>query len=295
MTEVPANRKRKVRDGDLLDESESESRPTTRTRRDVVREIDERLLDLLFRPIPEPEPFALLTPANDAMRKLLNDHWLEKKEEPEIQVVCGPMLIPNAVWRRVVCEWRDAQKEQRAPVRVDVSAQLEVFPIPKDDPRVALRGAKGVRATADIAPGSVLVWYGGLLMTAQTPCGGPANAWALDTYGYHSSARDLDGETQLTVSAVGDHGGMGKFVNDARVDMNTPAPERVNAAFAELTINGHLPFVSIYATKRINKGDEVLVDYGDAYWSTFQARHKEHVRICDAALAIRKLLRRMQD
>lgn len=256
---------------------------------DVAREIDQRLLRLLFVPVPKPEPYALLTPVNDAMRTLLQKHLVEAKTL-SIEVVQAPSGATNT-WQRIVAEWRDAQKQRRPPRNVDASAHLETFVIANEDPRVALRGETAVRATRRIAAGTVLLWYGGLLMTAQTPCGGLARLWSLDAYGYHTSAHDVDGTTQLSVAAIEEHGGIAKYINDARIDVSKRSPERENAAFGELVVNKHVPFVFVYATKDIAAGAEILVNYGAPYWSTFASRRAEHIRVCDEAVAIRKLLR----
>lgn len=66
----------------------------------------------------------------------------------------------------------------------------------------------------------------------------------------------------------------------------SPFPRRSG----ELTVNKHLPFIFLFSTKTIDKGEEVLIDYGSLYWKLFHARLEAHKQMCQRAFEMRTLL-----
>jgi len=252
---------------------------------DAMEKLDQMLVNMLFPPLPKPEPFALMTPGNDTIQSLLKTHFLESKTL-EIKLVDGQYVPLNTI-----AEIRNAQVEKRAPVNVDVSSKLEIFTIPPSDPRVALRGERGIRVRAGqrVSAKDCLFWYGGLLTHTVVPIAGTGRRWLSDAYGFDTHAVDANGH-HLTITALEQHGNMSKYVNDCRLTIDSQDIRRVNAAWGEVCVNGHVPLVFMFALADLAEGTEVLIDYGQQYWALYQERLAAHERVCAEAVAMRSLI-----
>jgi hypothetical protein len=120
------------------DMSEPAAKRVKTAQEDTNRQVDRLLMEMLFPPVPKPEPFALMTPMHDSMRTWIKTNFLENKNL-EVALVSVPKGLPEGASLLAVREWRDAQREGRPPKNVDASDKLQVFVIPDTDPRVGLR------------------------------------------------------------------------------------------------------------------------------------------------------------
>lgn len=109
----------------------------------------------------------------------------------------------------------------------------------------------GVFAGEPIAPGALVAEYAAV---ARPPDGGTARAF--DGYGLHYG-ESLGGES-LDLSAL-HYGNVGRFFNhDAELQ---------NADLVGCAADGGLFRVVVVSLRAIPEGDQVLVDYGRAYWA----------------------------
>jgi len=207
------------------------------------------------------------TPSGQLPRKLTrqrncnDDRWevdveFEGLRGPEavraLERRCGFRYAATAVFLRAR-DLRDRQLLFSTPsprasdlgVDADLAARrvapLEVKSVPQ------VRGF-GLFARDDVPAGSFVAEYAGLVAPSK-------NDRAFDGYAL-DYAQALDGTT-LRISAR-DFGSVARFVNHD--------PERPNAAVVAATPPSGLRRVLIITTSPIRRGDQILVDYGPAYW-----------------------------
>eukprot|EP00667_Euglena_gracilis_P023598 EG_transcript_26749 len=170
-----------------------------------------------------------------------------------------------------------------------IPAFLEVRQIPEDDPRTELRGQFGVFATDAIPAYSVIghykSWAGSEDEYYRQPVS-PLHWIHFDSYCYMSEGTVLvNGRQQplyYSAYAVGNHT---QFINDCRFDpfSVSVSPQRspLNCAFAEVLRHGRL-YVIVLSVRPVAPGEELLLDYSDAYWDAIRADRKRWETCRDA-------------
>lgn len=120
-------------------------------------------------------------------------------------------------------------------------------------------------AAERIRPGSPIALYlGDLSLAEDAACGGAGN-----TYLYELSPAELEKRGFHGARLVVDArrcGGEARFINDKWAPGGLP-PRKPNC-FVELVFDGHAKefLLVVFASARIRKGEEVIVDYGPDYW-----------------------------
>ncbi|MDE2099760.1 MAG: hypothetical protein KGL39_21080 [Patescibacteria group bacterium] len=240
---------------------------------------------LLYRNLPNPDPYALYIPATPEIAAILRDRFLTAATLDVAVVKGNKAPAKGGTWAAVVAEIRAAWQARRPRQAFGAEAHLAVRQIPPDDPRPALRGARGVYAAADIAPGLITVYSGYLGQNLRDHVG-LLQRLDFDRYAVTTTTRDPGG-SEYVVSTCGDrYLTTAALINDYRVTFDKKDdPSRANVRWGELVVNLVVPVITIYAPKKIPKGAELLIDYGDTYFQTLQERHADHAyhaKIADA-------------
>lgn len=203
-------------------------------------------------------------------------------------LVRGPAVFGDTQWEAA---WIDILRHEftRGPCQSQSALHVptEVFIIPDTDPRVALRGKRGLRVTADGKRHQLIGPYGGLLVfDEESALFGPLRKLEFSTYSV-SFGTMVDGRRLLCTSA-GDSGRNTKFINAYQRDptrtYGSVAEEkadkkRQNCACCELIVNDQWPVMFAFLTRAVTAGTELLIDYGPEYWPNMQSAINE-----DAAL-----------
>lgn len=109
----------------------------------------------------------------------------------------------------------------------------------------------GVWASSDLTKNRIICTYAGTLITAEE----------LDKQHDQVYGLDLGDVFEYLHVDASSTGSLGRFVNGAL------PPTIANAAYqVRWDRNTGLPVVFLVATRNINTGEEILVDYGDTYW-----------------------------
>ena len=153
---------------------------------------------------------------------------------------------------------------------------LETRRIPEGDPRPGLIGQLGVYCRVNVPAWSVVGRYAGV-MCFESEVGQYAGLLALtdwESYGYTISSlvQDNEEEDGLVISGIDnrqDFGSIGKYVNDFR-----NSSKQANVEFVEV-IRGGFPYVFLVSTTKITAGEELLLDYGQAYWDAFVSSRRK--------------------
>lgn len=142
--------------------------------------------------------------------------------------------------------------------------------VPADDPRLALRGQRMLVADRPIAAHECVGVYGGALSTEPEFALKYGDRFATRAEHERYVFRVYFDDVTLVIDpwpAAGDARLMA--MNDCRL---APAPalpkaarDRQNVHFKCLFLEG-FPFVVAVATRRVDAGDELLVDYGAEFW-----------------------------
>jgi TPR repeat protein len=144
---------------------------------------------------------------------------------------------------------------------------LEVFELTPDHPAAGVGGARGVRVRLDaeraLKMGETVMYYGG-----HVRCG--LHDGQCDPSDYPCP---LNLEQQKSTDPVVDAmylGSLARFLNDAR---GGARESNCQTQFDTVRIGGSLVVcVAIRTLRVIHAGEELLIDYGDAYWAAKELR-----------------------
>ena len=124
-----------------------------------------------------------------------------------------------------------------------------------------LHGQFGIFASKNIKIGQELVIYTGKYVSQRE-----FNTIKKEDLDYVYRI-EPDDEKATTWFIVPNGKGLAEFVNDGRRTTSRGVKKYNNGKFVEKYWHG-FPIVTIEATKRIKKNDQIFVDYGDAYWKS---------------------------
>ena len=148
------------------------------------------------------------------------------------------------------------------------------FTIGETDPRVGLRGQKGLKAVKNITKGEILALYPGHLVSRRAVNKG--HPYLLNTNIGLENMRELQ---ILPKEIPGDAFSLGApahLVNASTtygvfepLEVSEKLEALTNVTFASILFKGHyVPFRCVIAIKEIEVDQEFLVDYGKDYWET---------------------------
>ncbi|KAK9816548.1 hypothetical protein WJX72_001809 [[Myrmecia] bisecta] len=183
-------------------------------------------------------------------------------------------------------QWLDA-----LPADLPVGNSVEVFRIPPDDPRqgLAASGGLGLRATRPLAVGTILGPYRGHVLfqsefnqrkrdpSPQWEQGVFAFREQMESFGADISVADdisphckaLAKVENLTISAFM-YGNETCLINDPRRSPLQNPCEKVAARAVNVELQpvliGSWPFLFAVVSRAVRAGQELLLDYGQAYW-----------------------------
>lgn len=277
-----AHKKQKL---DIVKEEKKQEETQGTADKQALTRIDGLLSNLFNRTLPAPSPFAVFTPLSPQITELLKSRFLDAPQL-DVQLVKGQQLPANGpTWHETVEEMRAAELQQREiKAGFDARGKLEVKAIAAGDPR-GMEGELGlfVREGCELKQYELIGFYQGLLgYEYQTHCG-LAQDFEFNAYSTTPLSRSPEGRL-FVISSPGAHGNFTKRANDYRINpVQRPDSEQdaklINAHWGELLINGAVPLPFFYARKRIGPGEQVLVDYGRAYWDAAADRSAEHERV----------------
>jgi hypothetical protein len=171
---------------------------------------------------------------------------------PKLPPVKSPRMWPkDVIYYNGVCAWKpDGSFAGVHMFNVPVSESIELFPS---------RYGTGVRANAPIPKGTTIGLYGSEVYNTKSRVGDDRDFDEFNTYvmdsGYISNdAKYFGNET--------------RFINDYR----GMAPKE-NVVMGDCVyIHDWITARPIVTTKRIEAGEELFLDYGQAYWDFFKMR-----------------------
>lgn len=122
-----------------------------------------------------------------------------------------------------------------------------------------LKGQRGVFANDNIDKYKTIAFYEGKILKKNAQC----NGYTMNMQ-YERSIYAID-------PLIDNSGNISIYINDYRdniVNLYDPINDisKINCSFLWIIIDKK-PYTIIIATRKIKKDDELLVDYGDDYWS----------------------------
>ena len=263
----------------------------------IAQRLEEMHSEMANKPLPERSTTTLYTysPGVKALmkttKKLGSDETI-----PETRVLCDDPTYHTILFKYdktftkcvfvpmedAIKEWiaaRKGQRDIRAPFNA-LYTKTEVKTITGRDPRKALRGSKGLF----VRPRKTLEWkefigfYEGWCTEDDTHSEliGTMQSVAFNEYAMGPDTKFVN--KQLAISAMGDFGNDTRFANDRRNFTDRSKDLKVNAKFFEIIYQG-MPYIALIALGHIGEGEEIIVDYEDAYWETMDmVRTKQTVQ-----------------
>ncbi|WP_342265567.1 hypothetical protein [Cardinium endosymbiont of Philonthus spinipes] len=154
---------------------------------------------------------------------------------------------------------------------------LEVQRVSNDDPRKSLHGQDKVVAKKKIIKGTILGIYTGILLCEEDPIDHAVEFAYLATKGIYgvnklnsySFGIDLDTSVPLYLSACGRGNILAKINANQTYDAqsNDHQANKPNILALWSSCDGVTPFILFSATQDIPANTELLLDYGQLYWS----------------------------
>ncbi|WP_342265313.1 SET domain-containing protein-lysine N-methyltransferase [Cardinium endosymbiont of Philonthus spinipes] len=154
---------------------------------------------------------------------------------------------------------------------------LEVQRVSNDDPRKSLHGQDKVVAKKKITKGTILGIYTGILLCEEDPIDHAIEFAYLATKGIYgvnklnsySFGIDLDTSVPLYLSACGRGNILAKINANQTYDAqsNDHQANKPNVLALWNSYDGVTPFILFSATQDIPANTELLLDYGQLYWS----------------------------
>ncbi|MDE2095831.1 MAG: hypothetical protein KGL39_01140 [Patescibacteria group bacterium] len=260
-----------------------------------IKRIKSAVDRLLYVNYPPVNPYGFLTPFNESLRKVVEEHYL-LADRLSVRTVTGcgkPRLRGGeSSWKTIITELRNAERNKRA-VDFGFSAgdKLEEFVIPANDPRVGLRGGKGVRVVpgGQIRKEEFVLTYGGILAFSRGRTTGIAQEFEFELYALTTQSTCPVNKCPFVISAPKGYGNLSRLINDFRVLGAKEQTTQPNVMFGEVLVNGRIPVPVITAVRDIAAGEELLIDYGEDYWRDFDARVAEGGRISGIVEEIAKM------
>ncbi|GAB4822655.1 hypothetical protein N2152v2_009701 [Parachlorella kessleri] len=193
-----------------------------------------------------------------------------------------------------------------------VADGLHPFVVPASDPRVGLRGARGLRATRSFPPGAFLGFYRGTayfkaaydkMLNDITGGSRYRRKRDFDSYGADFSLKEVAGAAKdsrlpqlpdlkwaevcgphfnpstdgtLVISALEGMNQLG-LVNDPNTDPASHQGYNEHAGNCHLfpLLIGPVPFLALFTTKQVLPGQELTYCYGEGYWDALRARQAD--------------------
>lgn len=264
----------------------------------IAQRLEELHSEMANKPLPERSTTTLYTysPGVKALikttKKLRSDETIPETrvlyDDPDYHDILfkydkNPDKCVFIPMEEAVKEWIAARKGQRdiqAPYNA-LYTKTAVKTISGRDPRKALRGGKGLF----VRPGKTLEWceligfYEGWCTedVMHSELVGVMQTVAFNEYSFGPETKFAN--KQLTITAMGDFGNDTRFANDYRNFNDRSKDLKVNAKFFEIVYQG-MPYIALIALGHIGEEEEIVVDYGDAYWETMDMfRTKQAVQI----------------
>lgn len=244
-------------------------------------------------PLPTPQSLYTLSPRLLQWLQLQPQRRAKASAETDWQLVSGPRRFGNPLsqWQ---ARFTATQWTGRFP------ADLEMFVIPADDPRVHLRGQPGCRVTRDFASGEFIALVGGWMgLRSELPdiLGG------LDQVAFEKTAvyfvhdwnnHPWQHRDKLVCASYGQCGDMAmRCIRDcrdqprldaSRIPVSDKEERQCNVEYGEVLTNafsapwntdGWLPVKFLFTRRAIKKGEEIRCEYGDYWRMVHQADQRE--------------------
>ncbi len=171
-------------------------------------------------------------------------------------------LLDPEYWSRTVEHWLSLNKSNR---QASIESLLQHTIIANTDLRKKLHGQSGVLAAREIPPYFVIAPYSGLYcigsdILKEKACHGTN----VGRYAVDCSLNNL----QIDLCGYG-YGNITLCINaNTTYSKNDPAMED-NTCFALITYQGW-PYIFVISISKIKKSSELLIDYGQNYWTLNQ-------------------------
>lgn len=153
-----------------------------------------------------------------------------------------------------------------------ISQRLHIYTVSADDPRVALRGGRGVRAASDIRAGELIGTYAGQWLAPEEVMKIVAAKHPAGSFLFNNRQR---GDTSISTFGPGT-GNATQLINANTTHNPNEIPAEANLGFSVVRIHdaqGRSHNVAfVYARADIRSGDELLVDYQPDYWSRINSQ-----------------------
>ncbi|WP_281648915.1 SET domain-containing protein [Parendozoicomonas sp. Alg238-R29] len=167
-------------------------------------------------------------------------------------------LTSTPTWEGIVETWLGMEASDRAST---LEKTMKHVTLPENDTRLGLRGQSGVLAASDIDEFTVLGPYLGKY------CHGQDLQVEQGIHGHNVGryAVDCSMDTlRLDLCGYG-YGNVTVCIN-ANTTYRPGEPVFQDNAFFTMVIYRGWPYIYVVSKQRINKGEEILVDYGRFYW-----------------------------
>mmetsp|Transcript_30818 Transcript_30818/g.73226 ORF Transcript_30818/g.73226 Transcript_30818/m.73226 type:complete len:496 (-) Transcript_30818:102-1589(-) len=222
----------------------------------------------------DPEP-AMLQAIATGCQTFEKRHQVQKEHEGKQTKVRPAPDIYGRTWHRpnIKIDWTDEVRrckalEQKGEVNAALRRATQVRRIGGHDTRVGLRGQKGLYARQRIGIGTVfpLCCRVALLSEYQTLFANAEDRAEHDRYALQlTTGRDWD-EGPLMADLLSDGNAL-HFINDP-IGSDTPA----NCEFVEVLSRGW-PLLFAVVVEPIEEGQELLLNYGEGYWTNVACHH----------------------
>eukprot|EP00026_Physarum_polycephalum_P003318 Phypoly_transcript_03328.p1 GENE.Phypoly_transcript_03328~~Phypoly_transcript_03328.p1 ORF type:complete len:789 (+),score=220.54 Phypoly_transcript_03328:87-2453(+) len=162
--------------------------------------------------------------------------------------------------------------------------KLMVILVRDDDPRVGLRGKRGVVAKIAMPKGTIIGPYAGKMWVEKEHDSHTSLFTKLAHNIYtHDFNIDIDGY-KMIIDAL-QYGNLTRFINDPIIDPTRPyhSTNRVGEPNVKTTnvVYNRWPYVFIETLRDIQLGEEILMEYGEDYWASMNYIIREHAEMKD--------------
>ena len=158
------------------------------------------------------------------------------------------------------------------PINQALDEHAEVFVVSHDDPRVGLRGQKGLRAAKPLKQGMAFMVTSRVLLIEDYMAAlvRPADFIQHERYSFGFKTGENWNVGPL-IADLASHGNKVLYVNDSMGSGAEP-----NLEFSEFVRDGW-PYLFVVVAKDVELGRELLIDYGTAYWDSVGALKRERM------------------